>query len=720
MTSRRPTRGKDEILKDLAALREELAAFDDGPATAVESSERMAETLHSLQVHQEELRTQNEQLRLTQLSLERTSNKYIDLFESSPIGYFIIDDVFQVAEINVAGMAMLRRNKGRIIGKPFLLFVDRDSRKALDEHFLRVRGGARASTELWLLPDHEPPFAVILESVPLTEAWGESWRCLSSAIDITDRKHAEMSLRGSEARLRAIFEQSPLAIQIVDGKGVARMSNRAWTRLWGGELGGRRAQGTAHPSPPPALGLPGHLADALAGRSREIPEIHLDGDGDPAAERWIRSHVYPIHGANQTVPEVVVIHEDITERKRVELALAERTTRLQRQYDNLRALGEIQGIPAAAGLATRLGTALDLGRHHLGLDIGVITHLSEDRVVVVHQSPAATEEPGAVDRDAGPCTLPLSTEDVVALPDIATAPADVLPALAHAEIRAYVGAPVRVRGELYGTVAFFAHRSSPRTFDEGDLDFMRLLARWIGAAIEEEEVRRDLAQSNAELEQFAYVASHDLRQPLRQVSSYVSLLERRYADELDATAHEFIAFAHDGAVRMDHLIVDLLEYSRIGRGDKPLGPVDLGRVIEEAAATLAPALHERGAVFTVAGPMPTVRGDSTDLVRLFQNLIGNAVKYCPPERTPEIRVTALLRGNEHEITVADNGIGIEPAYFDTIFRVFQRLHTPDKYEGTGIGLAICKKVVEQHHGRITITSTPGQGSAFHVRLPANL
>ena len=232
-----------------------------------------------------------------------------------------------------------------------------------------------------------------------------------------------------------------------------------------------------------------------------------------------------------------------------------------------------------------------------------------------------------------------------------------------------------------------------------------------------QEKAAELSRSNEELEQFAYVASHDLREPLRMVSSYVDLLGRRYGDRLDADAREFITFAKDGATRMDRLVLDLLEYSRIGRITRPMVAVPLGTVFDRVTRALRAKIDEAGARLVVPSPLPTVLGDGDELVRLFLNLIGNAVKYRGADRPPVVTVTAERHDMGWTVTVADNGIGIEPQYFERVFLIFQRLHKRGEYEGTGIGLAICKKIAEHHGGRIWLDSTPGQGSAFHVALP---
>jgi light-regulated signal transduction histidine kinase (bacteriophytochrome) len=254
-----------------------------------------------------------------------------------------------------------------------------------------------------------------------------------------------------------------------------------------------------------------------------------------------------------------------------------------------------------------------------------------------------------------------------------------------------------------------------RRLDETQRALMNMLEDIEEERVSAERAKVLLARSNTELEQFAYVASHDLQEPLRMISSYVQLLSRRYKGQLDADADEFIAYAVDGTLRMQQLINDLLAYSRVGTRGKPPVPTNFEDVFSKAIANLKMAIVESGVVVT-HDQLPTALADELQMVQLFQNLIGNAIKFRNKEN-PQVHVSARPEGREWIFSIRDNGIGIDPQFHDRIFVLFQRLHGREEYPGTGIGLTVSKKIVERHGGRLWLESELGKGTTFYFSIP---
>jgi len=287
-------------------------------------------------------------------------------------------------------------------------------------------------------------------------------------------------------------------------------------------------------------------------------------------------------------------------------------------------------------------------------------------------------------------------------------------------LRSAFAFPVKIGSEIVGVMEFFSSEAEPP--DKMLLEMLTALGSQIGQFTERrravQQLRQassDLARSNTDLQQFAYVASHDLFEPLRMVISFLQLLQERLTSKLDKQSEEFIRFALDGAHRMQALISDLLDYSRVGIRGRPFGPTNAEQALNAAVGNLKVAIEESGA--TVAHQaLPTVHADAVQLTQVFQNLVGNALKFHG-SKPPHIEVAAQQRDHEWCFSVSDNGIGIDPKHFNRIFEIFQRLHTRQEYSGTGIGLAICKRIIERHGGRIWVESTPGQGSTFFFTLP---
>ncbi|MEU1365497.1 CHASE3 domain-containing protein [Streptomyces sp. NPDC005803] len=293
-----------------------------------------------------------------------------------------------------------------------------------------------------------------------------------------------------------------------------------------------------------------------------------------------------------------------------------------------------------------------------------------------------------------------------------------------------VGRPLNALAEASHRVQSGAFRrridvpgpSDVRAVAEAVEDMRRRLVEELDAAQERElllaQQTEELRRSNSELEQFAYVASHDLQEPLRKVASFCQLLEKRYGTELDARGRQYIDFAVDGAKRMQVLINDLLTFSRVGRVHDSWSAVDLDRSLDRALVNLTLVIEESGTTVVRTDPLPEVNGDATTLAMVWQNLLGNAVKFRRPDEPCVITVGCTREGDFWHFTVTDNGIGIAPEFAEKVFVIFQRLHARDEYDGTGIGLALCRKIIEFHGGRIWLDPEPRVGARIHFCLPA--
>ena len=241
----------------------------------------------------------------------------------------------------------------------------------------------------------------------------------------------------------------------------------------------------------------------------------------------------------------------------------------------------------------------------------------------------------------------------------------------------------------------------------------------VSSLVQVKDYQEELNRSNKELEQFAYVVSHDLREPLRMVTSFAQSLEKRYKEKLDKTADEYINFIVDGAARMQRLIDDILLYSRVSTRAKPFEPVEMENILMTVLSNLSVAIDEAKADIT-SDLLPAINADTSQMGQVLQNLIANAIKFSKPGERPAVHISARKENKEWVFSVKDNGIGIDPELFGRLFVLFQRLHTQDQYPGTGIGLAVTKKIVERHGGRIWIDSKPGEGATFFFSIPAEL
>ncbi|HEX5504736.1 MAG TPA: PAS domain S-box protein [Thermomicrobiales bacterium] len=516
---------------------------------------------------------------------------------------------------------------------------------------------------------------------------GQEQQETPTAADATEQARLLRQAEAAEAKFRGLLESAPDAVIITGGDGRIQLVNRQTEVLFGyarEELLGRPVETLI-----PARFRGGHVAQRA--RYQAHPQTRPMGIGMELFGRRKDGEEFPVEVslspmASEGRTLVTAIVRDITARKRAEAALRE-------SEEGFRLL--VEGVRDYAII--RLSPAGRVGSWNAGAER--LFGYREDEILGA--SLARLYPPEDVARGRPDEELAEATTE------------------GHYEEEGW-----RARR---GGARFWAHVTVTTLRDEGGAlrgyakvvrdvtarmeaeDRLRL------AAAELERQKAELARSNAELEQFAYVASHDLQEPLRMVASYTQLLQRRYRGRLDADADEFIAFAVDGATRMQQLIQDLLAYSRVGTRGRPFAPVDTGALVDGVLGDLAARLAETGGVVE-RGDLPVVTADPVQLRQVFQNLIDNALKYHGAA-PPRAAITAERAGACWRFAVRDNGVGIAPEYAGRVFGLFQRLHTQADYPGTGIGLAICQKIVQRHGGRIWLESAPGRGTIFFFTLP---
>jgi len=625
--------------------------------------------------------------RNAQSALRESEMRFRQTFELAASGIAHVDLNGRFLRVNRSLCAMLGRPERDLIGRSVKEVSHPEDRDLTDGQRSRVRAGevdvARFEKRylhadgrtLWV--NLAVALARASDSSPLYE--------IAIFDDITTRKETEARLRESEERYRRTFELAGSGIAHIGPDRRFLRVNRRLCEILGypeEELVGRAGRDISHPDDLDRINA--LRPDLYSGRSEavHVEKRYIRKDGSVV---WVAFSMTLERDAAGRPLHEIAIFDDITERKQAEAAVRQSEERFrsltQLSSDWYWEQDENFGLTHMSG---------EMGRR-TGLDAA--TYIGHKR----------WDEPALNLGEADWARHRAQLERHEPFRDF-----EMLRPTADGQ-----GRWISLSGEpVFDEAGRF---TGYRGVGSDITDRKRAEAELKRAHDELATKARELERSNAELEQFAYVASHDLQEPLRMVSSYTQLIQRRYGGRLDGEAKEFMSYIVDGAARMKQLIEDLLAYSRVGTKGKEFRPVALEAPLKRAITNLRAAIEESGAAVTW-DPLPSVEADEAQLAQLFQNLLGNALKFRGPS-VPRVHVGAVERESEWQIQVADNGIGIEPQYFERIFMVFQRLHAMGDYPGTGIGLAICRKVVERHGGRIWVESKLGEGSRFIFTLP---
>ncbi len=657
--------------------------------------------------------------RAAEEAVRESEARFRAIFASAGIGITLLDLEGRVLEANSAFQAMLGYTADELHGMALTTFTHPEDTASDLTRFQELVAGKRDSFQAekrFLRKDGRVAWGRLTATL-VRGADGTPRFTIGMTEDITERKRVEEALQASEDRLRASYAAVGQVMMTPDGKLLE--VNRSYCELTGydeHELLRTDIHSLTHPDDR-AMGAEVHQR-LLAGESPRfaVEKRYVRKDGSIATVLVSTSVVRDADGDPKALVSLV---QDITERKRSERRLAV-------QYSVSRVLVDAVSIDEAAdrilqavveALDWSVGALWILDRQDNRLHCFATWHtpslgLTEFEAV----SKRTILQPGV----GLPGRVLTAGEPVWVADVLRDRNFPRLHVAVKEGLHGAFGFPIRGERGVLGVIEILTRQAPPP--DEELTHTVMALGNQIGQFIERKRAEEalaeraaDLARSNRELAQFAYVASHDLQEPLRMVSSFTQLLARRYRGRLDDDADEFISYAVDGASRMQVLINDLLAYSRVGTRGNPPVPTPSDAALDRALDNLHATIEESGAEI-IREPLPVVIGDQAQLVQLFQNLLSNAMKFRG-DRVPKVQIRAEPAGKEWIFSIRDNGIGIDPQYAEQVFVIFQRLHTRVEYPGTGIGLAICKKIVERHGGRIWVESEPGKGTTFFFALP---
>lgn len=664
--------------------------------------------------------TQQHKTRMLYAGLQANERQFRLLFEQAPIGMAIAAPDGRFLRVNQAYCDTVGYNTAELLQMNLADITHPDDRETNIHLIQQLLAGEISSFFLEKRYNHKTGETVyaLLHVILERDADGRPVHLIGQIVDITDRKKAEEERRANQQLLQGLIENSTALIFVKDLDGRYLMVNTPFEkaiRLPRTQVVGR----TDHDLFSPAAASKIRQNDTDVLRSG-VPTQYEENPSENSQGTTYLSIKFPLFDDAGRPYALAGISTDITTQKKTE-------NLLRRQKVQLEALRQVGlEITAQLDLNTLLQSIIAHSVEISNADRGALWlyQPGEDvlKMVANHNGslPVGTTVArgqdiiGAVWKTGHPLVISNYQE----YPDHTPA---FVPAMGDASI---VGVPIFWGNIVQGAISIAKNR--PNAFTDADAELLTLLAAQAAIALENarlhESIQRhsqELARSNQDLQDFAYAASHDLQEPLRKIQAFGDRLQLRCADQLDARGLDYLQRMQQAATRMQTLIVDLLTYSRVTTQARPFTPVDLNQVLTAVLSDLEMRLEETNATIQLDS-LPTIDADPTQMAQLFLNLLSNALKFTAPDRPPVIHIHSQTSDrNNYTIMVSDNGIGFDEKYLDRIFGVFQRLHGREEYSGTGVGLAICQKIVKRHNGHITAASTPDVGSTFFVTLPAH-
>lgn len=659
--------------------------------------------IHELHVHQIELEIQNEELREAQIKLEESRREYFDLYNFAPVGYFTLDKDGIILKANLAGSELLGVERLNLHKSAFIQYIKIDQRNKFHQHLKKVlKTGNKNTVNLKLIKMSNNSFYAHLETIKVLHDNGNFKEFRITVTDITKLKNTERNLKDSEERYHQIFYNNHTSMILTDpNNGDIIDANPAAIKFYGYNLDELVKMKISDINVSDKNLIVEEMQKAVSGQKNHFMFKHRLSDGK-IRDVEVYSGLIKQKG-NEFIYSIV---HDITVQKNAEIE-RRKTEQLFRLIFDQSPLGSI---------------IVSLDHIPLKVNDAISSMLGYSKEELLSMRLHEYDHPDDLDEE-------LKKQKLLILGIIDNFVIEKRFINKNGEIlwgNLYVSSIKDKNDKLIGLLRMIENITISKQMEElvnnhtANLERInRKLNVEIGdnekAEIKLDHLIKKLKYSNKELEQFAYVSSHDLKEPLRMITSFLQLLQKRYSADLDKDANDFINYAVDGAKRMDMAINDILEYSRIGSEKREFNYLQSEKILEIVLINLKPLIKDTNTIIT-NDPLPSIYANHQQMNQLFQNIIENAIKYRS-KVNPKIHVSADKHDKEYVFSIKDNGIGIDPKHLERIFNMFQRLHTREEYDGTGIGLAISQKIVQQHEGNIWAKSELGKGTTIYFTIP---